>query len=819
MSEPIQAYCMKCKTKREMRDPQPVFTENGRPATRGTCPVCGTTLFRMGATPAHEGLTPPPPKPTTKKEKKASRKRRSTTSATSGEKSGAQQGKGNKLVIVESPAKARTIGKYLGRGYTVRASLGHVRDLLKSQLSVDIENNFEPTYRVPNEKRALVKELKSAAQKASEIYLATDPDREGEAIAWHLLESMDVPQERARRVVFHEITKNAIQEAFQHPRQIDMQLVNAQQARRILDRLVGYQISPLLWRNVRSRLSAGRVQSVALRMVVEREREIRAFTPEEYWTIEAFFAQMSTRGQDPRPSFKAKLVRVNGKEPHLPNADAAQAILNALQGAQYVITDVRQKQRRRRPSAPFTTSTMQQEASRRLGFGARKTMQIAQQLYEGIDIGDGVVGLITYMRTDSVNVSREAQAEARDYIHKTFGETYVPAKPPVYKTRAKQAQEAHEAIRPTSVWRTPDSIKQYLSRDQYRLYELIWKRFVASQMAPAILDTTSVDIVADTEGRVPADAEQVDETLRAALARNPAYLFRASGSVVRFPGFLVLYEEARDEDAPEEENIHLPDLHAGEHLDALDVQALQHFTQPPPRYTEATLVRALEEHGIGRPSTYAPIISTLQSRGYVRKESKRLVPTELGEVVTDLLVEHFPEVMDIGFTARMEEELDQIAEGKREWVQVLRDFYGPFSQRLATAQKEMQSVQVEEDAGETCEKCGSPMIIKYGRYGKFIACSNFPECRNTKPYQEKIGVQCPECGGDIVEKRTRRGRIFYGCANYPECEWSSWKRPLPVPCPDCGGLLVEANRTTVQCLACEETFSRADIEALQEATE
>ncbi|MDQ7030373.1 MAG: type I DNA topoisomerase [Ardenticatenia bacterium] len=480
----------------------------------------------------------------------------------------------------------------------------------------------------------------------------------------------------------------------------------------------------------------------------------------------------------------------------------------------------KKRQRRRRPSPPFTTSTMQQEANRRLGFTARRTMQVAQQLYEGVELGEeGSVGLITYMRTDSVNVSREAQDEARAFITETFGNEFVPPTPPVYKTRARAAQEAHEAIRPTSVNRIPQAVKPFLTRDQYRLYELIWKRFVASQMAPAVLDTTSVDIVADTQGRIPGDIFSVDPALSAELVEKSAYLFRATGSVIRFPGFLALYEEAKDDETPKQADAHLPELHEHSVLDLLALVPEQHFTQPPPRYTEATLVRVLEEKGIGRPSTYAPILSTLQERGYVRREGKRLIPTELGEVVTNLLVEHFPEVMDVGFTARLEAELDRIAGGERDWVQVLRDFYGPFSQRLEAAKENMPTVALtEEEVDEPCEKCGSPMVIKYGRYGKFIACSNFPQCRNTRPYLEKTGATCPECGGDIVVRRTRRGRTFYGCANYPRCEWSSWKRPLTVPCPACGGLLVEEHRTTVRCLACDERWPRDVVEQALEKT-
>lgn len=793
-TEQLQAYCVKCKEKRTIEDPEPTFTSNGRPATRGTCPVCDTNLFRMGRTEAHEGLTPSPVTSTRK-------------SRNGAERSG-------KLVIVESPAKARTIGKFLGNDFSVKASVGHVRDLLKSKLSVDVDNDFEPRYRVPNEKRDVVKELKKAVGGAEEIYLATDPDREGEAIAWHLLEATKIPEDRMRRVVFHEITQPAIDEAFAQPRGIDMQLVDAQQARRILDRLVGYQISPLLWRNVRSRLSAGRVQSVTLRMVVEREREIDAFEPDEYWSLEALFAEPDSRGADERASFEAKLHKIDGEDPELPNEEVVQRIVDDLDDVLYAITDVRRTTRRRNPSAPFTTSTMQQDASRSLGFSARKTMRVAQQLYEGISIGDqGSVGLITYMRTDSVNVSREAQAQARGFIGKRYGDNFVPKQPRQYSTKSKSAQEAHEAVRPTSVNRTPALMRKHLNRDQYRLYNLIWKRFVASQMVPAVYDQTSVDIVADLHRRITANATDIDDSLRATLAENPKYLFRASGSVLKFPGFLVLYQEGREDDEEEEKEVRLPDLYNGEVVDLLELLPNQHFTQPPPRYSEATLVKALEENGIGRPSTYAPIINTLQSRGYVERAGKRLTPTELGNIVNDLLVEHFPNVMDIGFTAQMEEDLDRIAGGKRDWVEVLRDFYGPFSQRLEAAKENMQEVDLQEETGELCEKCGNPMVIKFGRYGKFIACSNFPECRNTKPYLEKVGVDCPECGGDIVVRRTRSGRTFYGCSNYPDCEWSSWKRPVPTPCPQCGGLLVEAKRDTLKCLDCEEQFAEDAIEA------
>jgi DNA topoisomerase-1 len=643
---------------------------------------------------------------------------------------------------------------------------------------------------VPNEKRPIVKELKAIAAGAKEIYLATDPDREGEAIAWHLLEAADMDEARTKRVVFHEITKDAVSEAFAHPRQIDRDQVNAQQTRRILDRLVGYQISPLLWRKVRSRTSAGRVQSVALRLIVEREQAIADFDPVEYWSIEADLAKKSGKAQ----SFRAKLAYIGGEKIDLKTEAATQAVVEELERSTYVVLEVRKGERRRKPAAPFTTSTLQQEASRRLGFGTTKTMSLAQQLYEGIELGrEGTVGLITYMRTDSTNISTQAQNEARDYIIKTYGPELVPEKPPIYKTRSKAAQEAHEAIRPTGVWREPDKMKAHLNRDQLRLYTLIWQRFVSSQMEQAIYDTMSIVIGAAPNG-LPSNGSW-------------PYRFQASGSRVRFKGFLTVYEESRDEDAvaDSDEAVILPELVDGEGVELLKLIPDQHFTQPPPRYTEATLVKALEEYGIGRPSTYAPIITTIQNRGYVEKSDKRLYPTELGEIVNELLVEYFPDIVNVEFTAQMEEDLDRIAEGQEDWVSILREFYAPFAESVAYAESHMPEVTVaNQPTGEMCEKCGHPMVLKFGRFGKFEACSNFPECQNARPHLVKLGIACPNCGGELVERRTKKGRVFYGCANYPECEWSSWKKPLPQPCPNCGGLLVQKNRQWAECLACEE---------------
>ncbi|MEA2641498.1 MAG: topoisomerase [Chloroflexota bacterium] len=704
----------------------------------------------------------------------------------------------NKLVIVESPAKAKTIEKYLGRDYSVRASLGHVRDLPKSKLGVDLDHDFQPQYLVPREKSKHLKELKAYAQKADEIFLATDPDREGEAIAWHLAEMIDPGTRPVSRVEFHEITKDAVLEAMKHPRAIDAKRVDAQQARRILDRLVGYQISPLLWKKVRRGLSAGRVQSAALRMVVEREREIGEFDPVEYWSIEA---ELAKRLQDSRrrhpQTFVASLLQVNGQKAEISNEAAATAITDDLDHAAYAVDGVRTREQQRHPPAPFTTSTLQQEASRKLSFTARRTMMVAQQLYEGVDLAGGEsVGLITYMRTDSTNVAQSAVDEARKFIEEQHGKELLSETPRTYRTRSRLAQEAHEAIRPTSAYRTPQEVTPFLSREQARLYELVWKRFVATQMASARFEITTVDVAAHRE-------ESANR-----------YQFRASGSVAKFAGFLTLYTETKDEDAAvdDEDRKPLPPLVEGEDLDLMKLTPEQHFTQPPPRYSEATLVRSLEERGIGRPSTYAPILGTLQDRGYVMRIDKRLEPTELGALVNDLLVEHFPDIVNTEFTANMEENLDDIAQGRRTWVPVLREFYGPFALTLATAEKEMERVTPPiELAGEKCEKCGRDLVIKLGKFGKFIACPGFPECRNAKPFLQKVGVPCPECEAELVERRTRKRRVFYGCARYPECEWTSWARPLAPPCPICGGLIVEAGRDKGKCTKCGTVHVVSDL--------
>ncbi len=802
----MKAYCVKCKTKREMTEPQAVFTVSGTPATQGQCPVCGTKLYRMGETEAHAGL-PRPAKEPRKQPRKAKAGKSKNGDGGSVKRSG-------NLVIVESPAKAKTVGRFLGRGYTVRASVGHIRDLLRSTLSVDVEKDFEPKYRVPNEKRQLVKELRAEAAKAEHIYLATDPDREGEAIAWHLLEAAEIDPARAQRVVFHEITRPAIEEAFGHPRHIAMDLVNAQQARRILDRLVGYSLSPLLWAKVRGRLSAGRVQSVAVRLIVDREREIEAFVPKEYWSIDAELAKNVENGQTPPQNFRARLVKAGsddvgaGEECLLKNEEQVTGLVADLETARYRVAKVKLGERKRNPAPPFTTSTLQQEASKRLGFTAKRTMATAQQLYEGIEIGGGqAVGLITYMRTDSTNVAEVAQQEARDFVTARFGPDYVPPQPPQYKTRSKGAQEAHEAIRPTQVGREPKALTEYLTKDQLKLYTLIWQRFVASQMAAAIYDTVSVDIAAVSRDDPP----------------GRLYLFRVAGSTLKFAGWLAVYEADRDEDAtPEDEPDakYVPLLTVDEVLNLIRLWPEQHFTQPPPRYTEASLVKALEEYGIGRPSTYAPTISTIQQRGYVVRDAsrKRLLPTEIGFTVNDLLVGHFPEIVDVNFTANMEEELDQIADGEREWVGVLREFWEPFSAQVKAAEAEMPQVKTgPEPVGRDCPESGHPLIIRWGRFGKFIGCSNFPECRYTEPWLEKIGVKCPKDGGEIVQRKTRKGRVFFGCANYPACDFTSWKRPLPQPCPRCGGLLVVANKNHAQCTVCGTVTEQAALQPQEAA--
>ena len=785
MSEMKQAYCVKCKVKRDILNPTATFTVTGVPMTKGQCAVCGTNLSLMGATEAHVGLEKPivEPKPkaaktakpakgkakTSSKSKTASKKPSKTAAAKSTKANAdtAPRKGSKKLVIVESPAKARTVGNFLGKEYVVLASKGHIRDLLVSQISVDVNNDFEPKYRVPNDKRETVAELKKAVANASTIYLATDPDREGEAIAWHLVAAADIPVQRTQRVVFHEITKKAVAEAFAHPRDIDQALVDAQQARRILDRLVGYNITELLWEKVRNRLSAGRVQSIALRIVVDREREIEAFTPTEYWTIDAELMKRGATNGNAKSHFLARLVKINGADSDLGAEEAVMPHVEILEKSQFVVSDYKLGTRQKKPSAPFTTSTLQQEASRRLGFTALRTMKAAQNLYEGIEVGNNeLIGLITYMRTDSLTVSADAQQEVRQYVINRHGADFVPDEIPVYKTKTKGAQEAHEAIRPTSVLRVPDDIKKYLTADQFKLYKLVWERFVASQMAAAIYDTVRVEIKAGL------------------TSANMPYLLRSSGSRIKFPGFLALYEDTRDEDLTidGDEGRYLPVMELAEALNLMRVLPEQHFTQPPPRFTEASLVRTLEEYGIGRPSTYAPTVGVIQDRDYVSKTDKRLVPTDIGKTVSDLLVEYFAEEMDYQFTARMEENLDSIADGDTDWKPVLRQFYTPFETRLGTAKIAMPMMKQEEKIGRTCPTCGTgDLVIKYGRNGKFIGCSNYPECTHTEPHIEYTGIICPKCGqdhgGQVIERKTKRGRTFFGCSRYPECDFAAWKLP------------------------------------------
>lgn len=661
------------------------------------------------------------------------------------------------LVIVESPAKAKTIEKYLGKRYTVKASLGHLRDLPRSQMGVDTENNYEPKYITIRGKGPILQDLRKEAKKAKKIYLAADPDREGEAIAWHLANQLGVDIDSDCRVVFNEITKDAVKNSFKTPRPIDMDLVDAQQARRILDRLVGYNISPILWKKVKKGLSAGRVQSVALRLIIDRENEINAFIPEEYWSITAQFEKDQTK-------FDAAFYGTDEKKLKLSNEQEVQNVLKAIEGNPFEVTKVVKKERRRNPALPFTTSSLQQEAARKLNFRARKTMMLAQQLYEGIPLGRaGTVGLISYMRTDSTRISDTAKEEAKTFIETMYGEEFIPTEKKETKSKSN-AQDAHEAVRPTSVERTPAAMKQYLSRDQLRLYKLIWERFVASQMAPAILDTVAVDLM------------------------NNDYKFRANGSQVKFPGFMKVYIEGNDDatEQPVDEKM-LPELVEEEQLKSEEIEPKQHFTQPPPRYSEARLVKTLEELGIGRPSTYAPTLDTIQKRGYVTLDARRFVPTELGVIVHEAVNEYFPDIIDIEFTASMENDLDRIEEGEIAWKEVIDAFYTEFEKHVEKADAEMEKIEIkDEPAGEDCEKCGSEMVYKMGRYGKFMACSNFPECRNTKAIVKKIDVKCPTCKeGEVVERKSKKRRIFYGCDQYPECEYVSWDKPIARACPKC----------------------------------
>lgn len=716
------------------------------------------------------------------------------------------------LVIVESPSKAKTLNKYLGRKYTVLASVGHIKDLPKSKFGVDVDHDFAPQYQVIRGKKKVLDDIKRAGKAADRIYLAPDPDREGEAIAWHIAEELNGKKGKVQRVLFHEITERAVKRALENPVPLDLHKVDAQQARRILDRIVGYSISPLLWEKVRRGLSAGRVQSVAVRMICEREREIAAFQSVEYWSIGAML-----EGSAP-PAFEAKLMKWRGADVALSSGVATTEVAAALQNQPFTVSHIEKKERRKNPSAPFTTSKLQQEASRKLRYTPKRTMALAQRLYEGVEVGsEGPVGLITYMRTDSTRIAPEAQAEVTDFVRERFGAEYVPATPNLYKNK-KGAQDAHEAIRPTAVTRDPEQLKAHLDRDLYQLYAMIWKRFVASQMTPAVVEQTRVDISAG-DG-----------------------VFRANGAVVLFPGFTTLYTESTETTAKtedEDEERRLPPLNEGDRLRLNELLQRQHFTQPPPRYNESLLIKELEEQGIGRPSTYAAIISTIQDRKYVAKIEGRLRPTELGVVVNDLLVLHFPEILNVQFTARLEEELDQIEEGDKPWVDTVREFYGPFTTHLSKATQEMRDVKREErptdiacekcqrlmvikwgrngrflacpgypeckntkefreepdgaiivvpkvtETSELCEKCGGAMVIKTGRFGRFIACSNYPECKTTRSLGTGVTCPRPDCGGQLLEKRTKKGRVFYSCSHYPKCDYALWERPLPKPCPQC----------------------------------
>ncbi|ADO77092.1 type I DNA topoisomerase [Halanaerobium praevalens] len=665
--------------------------------------------------------------------------------------------KKKKLVIVESPAKAKTIKKFLGKDYKVEASMGHVRDLPKSKLGIDLESDFEPNYITIRGKGKTLNKLRKAAKKSKEVYLATDPDREGEAISWHLAYALKLSDQENNRIEFNEITKNAIQNAIKNPRNINKDLVDAQQARRLLDRIVGYRLSPLLWKKVRKGLSAGRVQSVAVKIICKREEEIRDFDEEEYWSLEVELKN------DENQTLKADLYRIDNKKYNLATQEEVEQVVEAIKKEEFEIIKVKKRKRKRNPKSPFTTSTLQQRASTKLNFTAKKTMYIAQQLYEGIDIGSsGTVGLISYIRTDSTRLSNEAKKGAKDYILAEFGTDFLKKKKEKSKKNAN-AQDAHEAIRPTDTQRTPEKIKKHLSKDQFKLYDLIWKRFIASQMSSALYQNISAQF-------------KVGEK----------YKFRVSGSRLLFPGHLILTGKEKEKD------IDLPVLTEGEKYKLIKTNPEQHFTTPPPRFSEASLVKTLEEEGIGRPSTYAPTLSTIESRDYVKKEGRYFEPTELGETVTKLLTEYFPDVTDVEFTAELEKNLDEIENGNKDWKQILRDFYEPFYQRLENARENMESVNIVEETDEVCDKCGSPMVVKYGRYGKFLACSSYPECKNTKPYLVRTGVDCPDCEeGEIIERTSKKGRTFYGCSNYPDCNFMVWNKPVEKPCPKCKSLMVE----------------------------
>lgn len=677
---------------------------------------------------------------------------------------------GQKLVIVESPAKAKTIGKYLGKNYTVEASMGHVRDLPKSQLGVDIENNYNPKYITIRGKGDLINKLKKAAKKSEKIYLATDPDREGEAISWHLSKILGIAEEEKCRIEFNEITKTAVKNSIKNPREININLVDAQQARRIVDRLVGYEISPILWKNVKWGLSAGRVQSAALNLICHREKEIESFEPKEYWTIDSMLKKEKTK-------FLVKLHSYKGHKIELTSEDEADKVLKDLDKNDFIVKSIKESSRSKNPLPPFTTSTLQQDAYKKLNFSTKRTMSFAQQLYEGVEIkGHGTIGLITYMRTDSVRISQEAQDAAKTFINKVFGEKYLPEKPRIYKSK-KNIQDAHEAIRPSNIEITPEIAKLTLTDEQYKIYTIIWNRFVASQMSSSLIDTTTVDI------------------------KNGDYIFRASGSITRFDGFMKIYEYSNDE---EDENSVFPSLEENEKLQKLEISKKQHFTTPPPRYTEASFVKLMEEMGIGRPSTYVPTISTLLDRKYVQREKKNLQPTELGVIVNNIVEEYFKQIVDVDFTAEMESNLDYIEEGKDQWRDIVDKFFKPLKESIDIAEKEVSKVTIEDKVSDVpCDKCGKMMVIKHGRYGDFLACPGYPECKNTKPIIEEIDVACHQCGGKVVVKRSKRGRKFYGCSNYPQCNFVSWYEPTNEKCDKCGTyMLKKYNKNQGEYLQC-----------------
>lgn len=682
------------------------------------------------------------------------------------------------LVIVESPAKAKTIKKYLGPDYKVIASMGHIRDLPESHLGVDVKNDFKPMYVIKAGKSAFIKEIKADATKADKVFLATDPDREGEAISWHLSHILNIDPDKDCRITFNEITRNAVYNAVMDPRRIDMNLVDAQQARRILDRVVGYEISPVLWKKIRKGLSAGRVQSVTTRIICDRETEIENFVPEEYWSIDTKFKK------DDGQIFSAKYHGRNGKKEKINNKNESDEILTLLKDSDFLVSNVKKSKKKRNPAPPFITSTFQQESSRKLGFSAQKTMMIAQQLYEGVDIGsEGSVGLITYMRTDSVRISDDALEQARDYISKNFGQDYLPSKPRRFKSKSG-TQDAHEAIRPSYIERSPESLKSFLSADQYKVYKLIWDRFLASQMEPAIFDTISIEI----EG-TPKSKNSV------------VLILRASGSKLVFKGFMTLYLEGTDVEEDEENQI-LPDINKNETLALVITVPNQHFTEPPPRYTEASLVKALEENGIGRPSTYAPTINTIINRGYVERNRKQLVPTELGKIVNQLMVANFSDIVNVNFTADMEGKLDKIEEGKIEWKSVLRDFYEPFKETVRKAESIDRIEMPVEESDEICDKCGKQMVIKMGRFGKFLACPGFPECKNTKPFLEEAGVKCPKCQGRVIHRKTKRNRKYLGCENYPKCDFMTWDMPSDRTCPKCSNFVTQKKKAKTVTYKC-----------------